>query len=62
MKFEKCNIDDILASACPDGGDASNDCEGCVYGPEYHLVDGECILRTYEPEAQVYGAPEEVHR
>ena len=47
---------------CPEGGDASNDCEGCVYGEDYHFVDGECVLRTKEPSESKFEAPEEVHR
>ena len=27
------------------GGDPSNDCAGCVYSPDYHLVNGECVKR-----------------
>ena len=47
---------------CPHGGDHSEDCKDCVYSPEYHLVDGECVERTEEPAEQIYGAPEEVCR
>lgn len=30
---------------CPLGGDETNDCADCVYGGEYHLIDGECVER-----------------
>ena len=30
---------------CPLGGDISNDCEDCVYAPDYHFVNGECVRR-----------------
>ena len=62
MKFEQLSIDDILASDCPEGGDTSNDCADCVYGPEYHCVDGECVLRTFEPCTEHLEPPKEVHR
>lgn len=60
MKFEKSSIDDILASECPEGGDASDDCAGCVYSEDYHLVDGECVLRTKAPSESKFEAPTEV--
>lgn len=58
MNGEQMTIFDL----CPEGGDASDDCKDCVYGAEYHLVDGECYLRTTEPSERVFGAPEEVHK
>lgn len=32
---------------CEFGGDARNDCEGCVYSKEYHYdkKTGECVKR-----------------
>lgn len=38
--------DDDVAILCPLGGDETNDCEDCVYSPEYHFVDGECVRRN----------------
>lgn len=34
---------------CPLGGDESDDCCDCVYGAEYHFVNGECLCRAYQP-------------
>ena len=62
MKFEQLSIEDILACDCPEGGDASHDCENCVYSPEYHLVDGECVRRSEDPVEQILGPPTEVSR
>jgi hypothetical protein len=45
---------------CPHGGDHSEDCKDCVYSPEYHLVDGECTLRTSEPTEAKFEALKEV--
>jgi hypothetical protein len=33
---------------CPLGGDIENDCADCVYGCDYHYVNGECIRREEE--------------
>lgn len=33
---------------CPLGGDIENDCADCVYGADYHFVDGNCIRRENE--------------
>lgn len=60
MKFENETIENILHSACPEGGDASEDCKDCVYSEEYHLVDGECRLRTYEPSEKHLESSKEV--
>lgn len=60
MKFEQLPLEDILASDCPEGGDASDDCAGCVYSTEYHLVDGECVLRCKCPSEAKFEAPKEV--
>lgn len=57
MKYEQMQI-----PICPDCGDASEDCKDCVYGEEYHLVDGECRLRTYAPSEAKFQAPGEVSR
>lgn len=62
MKFEQLSIDDILASECPEGGDASEDCKDCVYSAEYHCVNGECVRRTEDPSEAKFEAPKEVHR
>ena len=58
MKYEQLSIDNI----CPEGGDACDDCKDCVYSEEYHLVDGECVLRSHDPLEAKFGAPEEVCR
>jgi hypothetical protein len=47
---------------CPNGGDASDDCKDCCYSEEYHLVDGECVLRTKDPSEAKFEAPREVCR
>lgn len=62
MKFENESLENTLHNTCPDGGDASEDCKDCVYGEEYHLANGECRLRTYEPSEKHLGAPKEVTR
>lgn len=60
MKYEQISIFD---SMCPMGGDASNDCEGCVYSEDYHCVNGECVLRkTEDPALSCFESPKEVHR
>lgn len=51
-----------LIEKCPLGGDAAEDCADCVYGSDYHLSDGECVLRTSDPSEAFLEAPEEVHR
>lgn len=30
---------------CPLGGDESLDCAKCVYSPDFHFVNGDCVLR-----------------
>lgn len=62
MKFENETIDTALHNPCPEGRSASEDCKDCVYGEEYHLVDGECRLRTYEPSEKHLEASKEVSR
>ena len=56
MKYVQMSFDNI----CPNGGDAAEDCKDCVYATEYHLVDGECVLRTSEPTEAKFEAPKEV--
>lgn len=58
MKYEQLTIDDI----CPEGGDPSNDCADCIYGEDYHLVNGDCLLRSYDPSERHLEPPQEVHR
>lgn len=57
MKYVQMTFDGV----CPMGGDASNDCAGCVYANDYHLVNGECTLRSSEPTEAKFEAPKEVH-
>lgn len=47
---------------CPEDRDPSDDCKHCIYGEDYHLVGDECLLRTFDPDAQIYGGAEEVHK
>ena len=47
---------------CPHGGDHSEDCKDCVYSPEYHLVNGDCVRRLIEPADEIYESPKEVSR
>lgn len=56
MKHVQLSFDDV----CPNGGDATDDCKDCVYAAEYHLVDGECVLRTFDPTETKFEAPKEV--
>jgi hypothetical protein len=58
MNFKQMTIWDM----CPNGGDASDDCKGCCYSEDYHLVDGECVLRTKDPSEAKFEAPREVCR
>lgn len=51
-----------MYAQCPEGGDASDDCKDCIYGEEYHLVDGECRLRSFDPTEAKFEAPKEVHK
>ena len=60
MKFENESIENSPHITCPDGGNASEDCKNCVYGEKYHLVDGECCPRTYEPSEKHLEASKEV--
>ena len=30
---------------CPNGGDETNDCEGCIESGDYHFENGECVYR-----------------
>ena len=62
MNFENETIGTALHNPCSEGGDASEDCKDCVYGEEYHLVDGDCLLRTYEPSERHLEPSEEVAR
>lgn len=57
MEYEQMQI-----PICPEGGDACEDCKDCVYGEEYHLVDGECVLRSFEPTEAKFEPPVEVSR
>jgi hypothetical protein len=34
-------------STCLLGGDTNNDCADCIYGADYHYVDGECVERDH---------------
>ena len=61
MNFEQVTIDDIVADTCPEGGDAANDCEGCVYATEYHFFNGECVRRNNDPAEAKFECPKEVH-
>ena len=36
--------------SCPNGGDESDDCEGCAYSVDYHFVNGECVRRNLDEE------------
>ena len=56
MSYKQLSLFDV----CPMNGDPSNDCDGCVYGADYHLVDGECTLRASEPTEAKFEAPKEV--
>ena len=56
MSYKQLSLFDV----CPMNGDPSNDCDGCVYGADYHLVDGECVLRASEPTEEKFEAPKEV--
>ena len=40
---QKQNLENKLE--CPLGGDETNDCEDCIYSPEYHYENGECVRR-----------------
>jgi hypothetical protein len=60
MKYEQLSINDNLN--CPEGGDAIDDCADCVYGAEYHCVNGECVRRTEDPSDSFLEPPKEVHR
>ena len=57
MEYEQLQI-----PICPEGGDACNDCADCVYSDEYHLVDGECRLRTHDATEAKFEAPTEVSK
>lgn len=37
--------DEFCENECPNGGDSTNDCEGCSYSGDYHCVDGGCVER-----------------
>lgn len=37
--------DEFCENECPNGGDSTNDCEGCSYSGDYHCVDGDCVER-----------------
>ena len=41
---------------CPLGGDPSNGCDGCVYSLDYHFVDGECVRREEDANANEHKA------
>lgn len=41
-------MENTYETYCQYDGDISNDCEGCVYGGDYHFVDGECVERSEE--------------
>ena len=43
-------------------GFEDDDCKDCVYSEEYHLVDGECVLRSFEPTEAKFEPPTEVSR
>ena len=58
MKYEQLTLFDAV---CPMNGDPSDDCAGCVYSVDYHLVNGECTLRASEPTEAKFEAPVEVH-
>ena len=55
-----CKI--VKRNECPEGGDASEDCSGCIYGEDYHLVDGDCLLISFDPTEAKFEAPKEVHK
>ena len=38
-------IEDLEEGECPEGGDPANDCSGCAYSGDYHLVGKQCVLR-----------------
>lgn len=48
--FGACTDCPLDNSACPLGGDIENDCSGCVYSPDFHFVDGECVSRDNKKE------------
>ena len=37
--------DEFCENECPNGGDSTNDREGCSYSGDYHCVDGDCVER-----------------
>lgn len=37
--------DEFRNNECPNGGDSTNDCVGCVGSVDYHCVNGECVKR-----------------
>lgn len=56
MKFEQFN----MSNQCPEGGDTANDCADCIYSDEYHCVNGDCVLRSYDPSEIKFNSPKEV--
>ena len=57
MEYEQMQI-----PICPEGGPACDDCKDCIYGEEYHLVDGECRRRKLSPTERKFEPPTEVSR